>query len=200
MTAFHEVKFPDTIAYGAAGGPVYSTTIVSTASGYEERNVNWSASRGTWDVSTGLKTQAQYAELIAFFRARKGKAYGFRFKDWSDYSALTQTIGTGNASLKTFQLVKVYASGSYGESRTISKPVLGTTKIYLGGIIQTSGWSVNTTTGLVTFTNAPGNGVVVTADFDFDVPVRFDTDEMSISIENYHRGSWKSIPIIEIRV
>jgi uncharacterized protein (TIGR02217 family) len=87
MSGFHEVRFPDNIAYGATGGPEFATTVVATGSGHEKRNVNWSEARGRWDVASGLKKQAQIDELIAFFRARRGKAYGFRFKDWTDYKA-----------------------------------------------------------------------------------------------------------------
>ena len=197
---FHEVRFPDDIAYGAAGGPAYSTSVVATASGFEQRNANWSAARGNWDVSSGLKQQAQLDILIAFFRARKGKAYGFRFKDWTDYRATGQSLGTGDGTTKTFQLVKAYASGAGSETRTIAKPVLGTVVPYLGGVKQTSGWSINTTTGLLAFVVAPAQGVAVTVDFEFDVPVRFDTDSMDVTIENFNLNQWSSIPIVEIRV
>jgi len=197
---FHEVRFPDDIAYGATGGPAYSTSVVATASGYEQRNMNWSAARGAWDVSSGLKKPSQLDLLIAFFRARKGKAYGFRFKDWTDYKATGQLLGTGNGVNKVFQLVKIYASGAGSETRTITKPVLGSVKPYLAGVLQASGWSINTATGVLTFSTAPAQGVAVTADFEFDVPVRFDTDSMEVTIENFNINEWSSIPIVEIRV
>jgi Conserved hypothetical protein 2217 (DUF2460) len=100
--------------------------VVVTGAGHEQRNVDWAEARGRWDVASGLKDQAQLDELIAFFRARKGKAYGFRFKDWTDYKATDQLIGTGDGAIKTFQLVKRYPSGSVIEVRTITKPVAGT--------------------------------------------------------------------------
>lgn len=198
--AFHEIRFPDDIAYGATGGPEFATTIVSMASGYEQRNINWEAARGRWDVASGLKRQTQLDVLIAFFRGRKGRAHGFRFKDWTDYQATAQSIGTGDGTNKVFQLSKTYTSGAGSEKRVIKKPVSGTTKIYLNGALQTSGVSISTTTGAVTFTNAPGNGVPVTADFEFDVPVRFDTDRMAVTIEYINLNQWSGIPIIEIRV
>ena len=198
--AFHEVRFPDDIAYGATGGPEYLTSVVSMASGYEQRNANWSAARGKWNVASGLKHQAQLNTLIAFFRARKGKAYGFRFKDWTDYKVTGQALGAGDGMTKTFQLVKSYISGAGSETRTITKPVLGTVVPYLGGAKQTSGWSVNTATGLLSFVLAPAQGVAVTADFEFDVPVRFDTDSMAVSIEQFDLHQWSDIPVIEIRV
>lgn len=197
--SFHEVQFPPDISYGASGGPGYSTTVVTTVSGHERRNANWAAARGKWNVAHGLKKREQVASLIAFFRARRGRAYGFRFKDWTDHQAFAQLIGVGDGAAKTFQLVKRYASGGEIETRLIAKPVPGTVKIYRDGVEASSGWSVNTATGLVTFTTAPASGVQVTADFEFDVPVRFDSDQMDITIETYQLGSWGQIPVLEIR-
>ena len=198
--AFHEVRFPDDIAYGATGGPEFATSVVATASGYEQRNINWSAARGRWDVASGLKKQTQLDTLIAFFRARKGRAYGFRFKDWTDYKATAQALGAGNGTITTFQLIRTYSSGGSTDVRTITKPVAGSVKVYLAGVLQASGWSVNTTTGVITFSAAPANGVAVSADYEFDVPVRFDTDRMAVTIEQINLHQWSGIPIVEIRV
>jgi uncharacterized protein (TIGR02217 family) len=200
MPGFHEVQFPPDISYGAAGGPAYSTTVVTTVSGHERRNANWAQARGKWNVAHGLKKREQVAALIAFFRARKGRAYGFRFKDWTDYQAFAQALGVGDGTTKTFQLVKQYGSGGDIETRTIAKPVAGTVKVYRDGVEATSGWSVDTATGLVTFIAPPAAGVQVTADFEFDVPTRFDTDQMDITIETYHLGTWGQIVIVEIRL
>jgi uncharacterized protein (TIGR02217 family) len=139
------------------------------------------------------------AELIAFFRARRGRAYGFRFKDWTDHQALAQSLGLSDGASKSFQLVKHYPSGGVVETRLIAKPVTGTVKVYRDGVEATSGWSVDTTTGLVTFGIAPAAGVQVTADFAFDVPVRFDSDQMDVTIETYQLGTWGQIPVVEIR-
>ena len=199
MTDFHEVQFPPDISYGASGGPGYSTSIVTTVSGHERRNANWAMARGRWNVAHGLKKRAQVGELIAFFRARLGRAYGFRFKDWTDYQALAQSLGVGDGTTKTFQLVKHYASGGEIESRVIAKPVAGTVKLYRDGVEASSGWAVDTTTGLVTLGTAPAAGVQITADFSFDVPVRFDSDQMDVTIETYQLGTWGQIPVVEIR-
>ncbi|QQR68383.1 MAG: DUF2460 domain-containing protein [Alphaproteobacteria bacterium] len=198
--AFHEIQFPPDIAYGATGGPEFATSVVATASGYEQRNINWSAARGRWDVASGLKKQTQLDTLIAFFRARKGRAHGFRFKDWTDYKASAQALGTGNGTVTTFQMIRTYSSGGSVDLRTITKPVAGTVKVYLAGVLQASGWSVNTTTGVITFSTPPANGVAVSADYEFDVPVRFDTDRMAVTIEHINLHQWSGIPIVEIRV
>jgi uncharacterized protein (TIGR02217 family) len=200
MPTFHEVQFPPKVAYGASGGAEFNTSITTTFSGFEQRNVNWQKARGRWDVSTGIKTKIDMDILQAFFRARFGKAYGFRFKDWSDYQAVGQTLGTGNGTQTAFQLTKAYTSGAYSYSRDIKKPVTGTVKIYLNAVLQVSGFSVDLTTGIVTFSSAPGAGVIVSADFDFDVPVRFDTDTLAVRADGPGIFVWDAIPIVEIRL
>lgn len=276
-TGFHEVRFPTDIAYGATGGPEYATDVVVVNSGAEQRNVRWAEARGKWDVASGVKNRTQMEALIAFFRARKGRAYGFRFKDWSDYQASNQPIGSGDGATTVFQLVKVYESGGVTETRTIKKPVAGTVTVAVAGLSQTSRWAVDTATGLVTFsanvnrliagiTNAspcvvttttnhgvqtgnsvhlsaiqgttqlngrrllitrinstafslngvdarsygvwteggvvntiPQAGEAVTASFEFDVPVRFDTDRMQVSIDTWDIHQWGQIPIVEVK-
>jgi uncharacterized protein (TIGR02217 family) len=200
MTSFHEVRFPDSIAYGATGGPEFATTVVATGSGHEKRNVNWSEARGRWDVASGLKKQAQIDELIAFFRARRGKAYGFRFKDWTDYKATGQLLGTGDDVKTQFPAPQAgpvrerdRGSDHHQAGRRHGEGLPGRRGAALG-------LSVDATTGLVTFGTAPTLGVEITADFEFDVPVRFDTDHMAVTIESYRLHNWQQIPIVELRV
>jgi uncharacterized protein (TIGR02217 family) len=198
--AFIETRFPTDIAFGSSGGPEYSTDVVIVQSGFEQRNANWSQARARYNVAHGVKTQTQLDALIAFFRARKGRADGFRFKDWADYKATGQNIGTGNGTATVFQLKKTYVSGSVTETRIVTKPVSGTINIYKNAVLQVSGYTADTTNGQITFSVAPANGVIVTADFEFDVPVRFDTDRLSASLDTYGSHSWNDIPIIELRV
>ena len=200
MTDFEEVQFPDDISYGATGGPVFSTDVVSTFSGHEQRNSNWQQARARYNVASGVKTETQWKALISFFRARRGKAVGFRYKDWSDFQGTNEQIGIGDDVQADFQLVKLYASGSVAVSRDVTKPVAGTVDIYVDSILQVSGVTVDTTTGIVTFDTPPAMGEVVTADFEFDVPVRFDSDELQLSIDSYDAGNWRNIQLIEVRV
>lgn len=192
--SFVEVQFPTDISYGASGGPIFMTDVVATVSGHEQRNSKWSQSRAKYNVASGIKTEAQWQALIAFFRARRGMAIGFRFKDWSDYKAENQPLKSLGGNV--YQLVKQYVSGAAVYEREISKPVTGTVKLYEDSILQASGWSIDTATGIIT-TSLSGT---LTADFEFDVPVRFDTDEMSISMDSFDAGNWGSIPLIEVRV
>ena len=198
--SFVEIQFPADISYGSSGGPTFSTDVIEAFSGFEQRNINWSAARARYNVAQGVKTQSQLDELIAFFRARQGKAIGFRFKDWTDYQAVAQNIGTGNGSQTVFQLTKKYTS-SVTVTRVIKKPVNNATmKVYLNAVLQSSGYTVNYATGEITFTTAPGSGVAVTADFEFDVPVRFDTDQLDAAIDDFGSRSWSDIPLVEVRL
>ena len=206
--AFHEVRFPDSISRGARGGPERRTQIVELSSGDEERNASWANSRRRYDVAYGIRRADDLATVVAFFEARNGRLHGFRFKDWGDHKSCLpsgtpfptdQSIGTGDGTTTAFQLVKRYASGAQSWTRAITKPVAGTVTIALNGTPQPSSWSVATTTGLVTFSAAPGTGVAVTAGFAFDVPVRFDTDALDVTLDLERLGSIASIPLLEIR-
>ena len=206
--AFHEVRFPDNISRGARGGPERRTQIVELASGDEERNASWANSRRRYDAAYGIRRADDLAAVVAFFEARNGRLYGFRWKDWADFksclpsktpAATDQAIGTGDGATTDFQLVKVYTSGAQTWTRMITKPVAGTVLVAVDGTEQTSGWSVDTTTGIVSFTTAPTAGAAITAGFEFDVPVRFDTDTLDVTLDIERLGSITSIPLIEVR-
>jgi uncharacterized protein (TIGR02217 family) len=206
--AFHEVRFPDTISRGARGGPERRTQIVELASGDEERNASWANSRRRYDVSYGIRRADDLAAVVAFFEARNGRIYGFRFKDWADHrsclpsqapSPMDQQIGTGDGVTTIFQLTKRYASGGQSWSRAITKPVAGTVQIALNALPQPGGWSADHKTGLVSFDTAPSSDIAITAGFEFDVPVRFDSDALDVTLDIERLGSITSIPLLEIR-
>ena len=206
--AFHEIRFPDNISRGARGGPERRTQIVELASGAEERNASWANSRRRYDVAYGIRRADDLVSVVAFFEARNGRLHGFRFKDWADFKSCLpsqspgpadQPIGTGNGAATLFQLTKRYTSGAQSWTRVITKPVTGTVTIALNGTAQASGWSVSTATGLITFTTAPAAEVAITAGFEFDVPVRFDTDALDVTLDLERLGSITSIPLVELR-
>jgi uncharacterized protein (TIGR02217 family) len=206
--AFHEVRFPDDISRGARGGPERRTQVVELASGDEERNASWADSRRRYDAAYGIRRADDLAAVVAFFEARTGRLHGFRWKDWGDYRSglpsapvtpIDQALGTGDGDTETFQLVKRYESGAQAWVRRIVKPVAGTVRVARAGVEQGSGWSVNTTTGIMTFDTAPGPGVLVTAGFEFDVAVRFDTDRLDVTWDLDRLGSIASIPLVEVR-
>jgi uncharacterized protein (TIGR02217 family) len=206
--AFHEVRFPQNISRGARGGPERRTEIVALASGAEERNTSWANSRRRYDVAYGIRRADDLAAVIAFFEARGGRLHGFRFKDWADYKSslpsaepapTDQILDTGDGARTAFQLVKRYSSGSEAWVRAITKPVADTVRVAVGGDEQPSGWSVDVITGVVIFDTPPPDGAVVTAGFAFDVPVRFDTDTLDVTLDIERLGSITSIPLVEIR-
>jgi uncharacterized protein (TIGR02217 family) len=206
---FHEIQFPTAIAFHSSGGPERKTEIVTLGSGFEERNAVWTNSRRHYDVGYGVKTLDDLHAVIAFFEARLGRLYGFRFKDFADFkscapndpvSPLDQAIGTGDGTATQFQLIKTYTSGPSNWVRTADKPVAGTVRVAVAGVEQTSGLSIDNTTGLIVFDSAPAAAASVTAGFEFDTPVRFDTDSLSINLSNFAAGEIPSIPLVEIRL
>lgn len=214
--AFHEVRFPTAIAFHSTGGPGRKTEIVALGSGYEERNAVWANSRRAYNVGYGIKSLDDLHEVIAFFEARMGRLYGFRLKDFTDWKscAPSQTptntdqslrntvtgLGTGDGSTKTFQLQKTYSDTAGSYTRSIAKPVNGTVLISKAGVAQTTGWTIDNTTGLVTFSSAPLNGAAIKGGFQFDTPVRFDTDTLAINLEGFAAGDIPSIPLVELRL
>lgn len=206
--AFHDVRFPVNIGRGARGGPMRRTQVVELGSGAEERNASWSDSRRRFDISYGIRNADDLATVVAFFEARNARLYGFRFKDWSDFKSCLpsatpepedQLLGTGDGTTESFRLRKRYQSGSTTWWRPIRRPVSGTIRVALGGVEQMSGWSVDLATGILTFTTAPGSGVSVRAGFEFDVPVRFEADELEVTLDAERRGTIDAIALIELR-
>lgn len=209
--SFHEVRFPANLSFGSVGGPERRTDVVTLANGFEERNTPWSHSRRRYDAGLGMRSLEDVETLIAFFEARRGRLYGFRWKDWADYKSAPasidpdfedQLIGTGDGQTKTFQMVKTYWSGSQNYVRPIVKPVLGTISVGIQGDRQTEtiNYEVDTATGVIEFASAPDQGVQVTAGFEFDVPVRFDTDAIQTSVASFRAGDVPSVPVLEVRV
>ena len=204
---FHEVRFPTSISFGSSGGPERRTEIVTLGSGREERNTPWAHGRRRYDAGLGLSTLDELHGVIAFFEARRGRLHGFRWKDHLDckscaplaaVSAGDQVLGLGDGARTAFQLVKSYRDGAASHVRTIAKPVAGTVRVAVSDVEALSGWSVDATAGLVTFAAPPASGASVTAGFQFDVPVRFDTDRLSISLAAFRAGEAPDIPVVEI--
>lgn len=205
--AFHETRLPDDIALRSIGGPRRRTEITEGAGGSEARNSLWANSRRRYDIGYGAKSIDDIHTILAFFEERRGALHGFRFKDRRDFKSCPpqqatafgdQIIGVGTGALLTFQLKKTYGAAFAPWTRTIQKPVAGTVKIGVNGVNQANGWTVDTVTGIVTFDVAPTNTHVITAGFEFDVPVRFESDELNIDMIAFEAGRAPSIPVIEV--
>jgi hypothetical protein len=236
MATFHNTRFPLQISFGAVGGPEFFTMVSTSGGGHEQRDVKWTNARRKWDVAHGLKDQEDLDELMAFFLARQGKGYPYRFRDWIDFcSDMTNLIGAdaGYGSPEDpdtlppigvltpvtvldvdgdvpdgievdFQLRKTYdGGGGITVSRDVTHPVsdVDGVRIFIDAVEQDNptDYSYDDETGIVTFTSAPGVGEVVTADFFFDVPVRFDVDAMPVSITHFDTHDWDAIDVIELR-
>ncbi len=213
MPSFNEVRFPTDVALGARGGPERRTDVVTLRSGAEERNAIWADARRKYQAGYGVKSFAQLEAVLAFFEAQRGRLYGFRWKDRFDYRScaspnsvgpLDQPIGIGDGTTAVWQLAKTYAAGATPYVRPIRKPVVGTVTVAVNGVAVAIGtaFSVDTTSGLVTFLpgHVPAAGGTITAGFQFDVPVRFDTDYLEVDLSHFEAGEIPNIPIVEIRV
>ena len=210
---FHDIRFPTSISFGATGGPERRTDVVVLGSGYEERNSRWANSRRSYNAGYGVKSLDDLHMVIGFFEERRGKLYGFRWRDHTDWkscapqdtpAALDQVIGVGDGTAAAFQLKKTYGGAHAPWVREIRKPVAGTVLVAVNGTGQVLGtdYALDVTTGIVTFLagHIPPNGASVTAGFQFDVPVRFDTDKLEISLSGFQSGAIPNIPLVEVRV
>jgi uncharacterized protein (TIGR02217 family) len=206
VPAFHDVRFPLELGYGATGGPQFSTQIAVTASGYEQRNSSWADARLHYDAGVGVRSEADLAALVGFFRARRGPAHGFRFRDPLDHSSrddgavptpFDQPLGLGDGVQTRFALRKTYGDDD-PQARRISRPDAATMRVGVGGVEWLTGWTV-ADTGAIDFAQAPAAGAVVTAGFLFDVPVRFADDQINVSLAGWRTGDVPSVPLVEIR-
>jgi uncharacterized protein (TIGR02217 family) len=209
--SFHEVRFPANLSLGSVGGPERRTEGVTLSNGYEERNTPWAHSRRRYDAGAGMRSLDDVAQLIAFFEARGGMLHGFRWKDWTDWKSCIpsrvpayqdQEIGIGDGVETGFRLRKRYASGADAYDRPIVKPVAGTVLAGVGGVERVAGaeFEVDLATGVVTFATPPAPGEAVTAGFEFDVPVRFDTDTIQVSVDAFQAGEVPAVPVVELRL
>lgn len=208
---FHEVRFPTSLSFGALGGPERRTEIVTLSNGYEERNTPWAHSRRRYDAGMGLRSLDDVEVLVAFFEARQGQMFGFRWKDWSDFKSAVasrantgddQLLGIGDEEQSVFQVVKHYGSGQQSYARPVTKLVEGTVQISVSGDPQLAGvdYDVDVDTGLVTFAHPPDFQAEVTAGYEFDVPVRFDIDTIVTSMATFNAGEVPDVPVVEVRV
>lgn len=210
-TGFHEVRFPLRLALGTSGGPVRRTDIVSLSNGRENRNRRWRDARRHYDAGSGIRSIGDLYAVLEFFEARAGQLYGFRFRDPLDFkscapggavSANDQVIGTGDGVTAVFQLVKTYGDAGGATVREIAKPVAATVAISVAGTAAApADFTLDAATGRVTFLPAkiPVSGAVVRAGFEFDVPVRFDTDRIDVDLAQFQAGRIPTIPLVEIK-
>lgn len=204
--AFHEVRLPARLAFGSTGGIERRTEVTMLASGHERRSTPWAMGRRRYLIGANLRSLEDMAALTAFFEARRGRLFGFRFRDFADFQSCgpggtptttDQVIGTGDGTRRTFALTKTYGD----LLRPVTKPVEGSVRVAVGGrALEAAGFTVDVVTGVVTLAIAPRTGVPVSAGFVFDVPVRFDTDRIEVTLETFGAGRMAAVPLIEVRV
>lgn len=203
--SFHMVRFPFPLSFGARGGPERQTDIVQLASGHESRNSHVSQSRRRYDVGAGIKSLDDLHSLISFFEARHGQLYGFLFRDPMDFkscapqqaiSASDQIIGHGDGDQTHFDLVKIYGDDQAEYSRKIAYPDVASLIVESDDVPALASWDEQTRQ--LVFSSAPAAGAVITAGFEFDVPVRFDMSQLDLALEGFGAGKAVNIPLIEV--
>lgn len=208
--AFHEVRLPARLAFGSTGGVERRTEIVTLGSGFERRSTPWAEGRRRYLIGANLRSLDDMAALTAFFEARRGRLYGFRFRDFADFKSCVpsgavtphdQSLGVGDGVRTDFPLRKLYGEGADASERRIHKPVEGTVRVGLDGAeLNPAAYDLDPTTGGVTLHSPPAAGATVTAGFEFDVPVRFDADRIDVTLESFAAGRMAAVPLIEVRV
>lgn len=212
LASFHDVQFPIAISFGASGGPERRNEIVTLASGREKRNARFSQSRRSFDAGTGVRSLTDLHDVLVFFEARRGSLHGFRFRDPFDMKSCRpeeapaqgdQVLGTGDGVRTGFALTKTYGSGEDAYARLIRKPVVASLTVAVNGVARASpaDFSFDDTTGEIVFAagSVPGMGQTVTAGYEFDVPVRFDTERLSLNLAAFKAGQIPTIPLIEVQ-
>lgn len=203
--SFHHVRINDCVNTRIVGGPRRKTTIVEYASGVEHRNTSWADSRRQYTVNYNNRDSRELEQLLAFFEVHGGRLIGFQYKDWADYKScpvkdtptnVDQIIGIGDGTTRVFQLTKTYEVGALSYVRDIVLPVNGTVIVAVDG---EHACGVLLPNGLVMLSDVPPNNAVITAGFEFDVPVRFDNDELDFLLENPHKGSAQRIGFTELK-
>ncbi|WP_102957771.1 DUF2460 domain-containing protein [Mangrovicella endophytica] len=209
IASFSEERFPLRVAFGSSGGPERRTDVVRLSTGFESRNQRHRHSVRRYDAGSGVRSVDDLLEVLDFFEARRGKLVGFRFRDHLDWqscrrggaiTALDQTLGTGDGETRRFALMKTYGSGEASYQRPIAKPVAGSVHVAVGGVaLAGASYSVDAIAGIVELAAAPAAGMAITAGFAFDVPVRFDIDQLSVNLAAFEAGDIPTIPLVEIR-
>jgi uncharacterized protein (TIGR02217 family) len=199
MALFHDVKLPDSVEQGAQGGPEYLTSLIAMSSGFEQRNIDWQVARQAWDISYGIDDQTTFDVVRQFFYARRGKAYAFRFRDWSDYQLNLELLGLGDGVKTDFQLTKTEeAAGPLPYVRKLTRPTISTLVMSVNGVI-TASWT-DLGLGLIRFTVAPAAAAQVRAVYcEFDVPMRFDVDKFPLIAYTQLAAEVGNLPLVEVR-
>lgn len=209
MASFHEARFPDSISKGSSGGPRRRTDIVTLRSGHEERNAVWADSRRFYDAGLGLRNIDDVYEVAEFWEARFGNLYGFRWKDWLDYkscppgttvTSTDQLVGTPATVGEILEIVKRYTSEGHTYTRRIYKPIATSIVAQYNGVEVSDDILIDQTTGLLRLLRPLEPGQSLYIGFEFDVPVRFDQDSLTLNIEQFNAGSIPQINLIELRV
>ena len=210
MAQIDNVRLPPDIEAGAEIGPSFQTSIIELTSGREQRNQDWSSERLRANISYGVmhdrnrnphpsgEIDRTFMELLSFYRARRGMLRGFLFRNWSDCQADDVLIGTGDGVNRVFPLKIIYDDDGGSYERRITRPVASTIVVRVNDTVVTHTLADG---GIITVTSTepPAGGDEISATFEFDVPVRFNTDLMQVTMYWQQAGEINDIELIGIR-
>lgn len=194
------VRLPTDVERGAEGGPLFSTIVNRTDGGNVVTNQNWQYPLFKGNISYGIQNTTDLGLVRAFFYARRGRARGFLFRDWSDYQVTDQVqIGTGDGVETDFQVSITYDDDVLPFTRPITRPVEATMDVYVNNVLANPlTWSLSTG-GIIVFTSPPANGHAITWTGEFDIPVQFMTDQFKVVMQTFEAGEIPSLEIMEVR-
>lgn len=192
-------RFPENISEGSSGGPEFKTFVFEGHTAIEQRHQAWSRARAKYDVGYGIRDNEDMDVVRDFFYAMRGRATGFRFKDWGDYQLDQEQIGVGDGVEVEFPIIKTYTAGALSYVRRIFKPISGTVVVRVNDVVvSASDYTVDFINGIITFDTAVTDTHTIKVTCEFDTPVRFDTDHFSPEHEGWRSQNWSSIPLVEI--
>ncbi|MCY4505057.1 MAG: DUF2460 domain-containing protein [Hyphomicrobiales bacterium] len=207
---FHDVRLQDALKVGAGGSAGFSTQLMTTASGFEHRNARWFAPRRRYEVYIGTRPLSELRRLQSFFLERCGRLHGFLWRDIIDYRsrAFRAPLANDQTMKRLSDDGRVWAFFKGLKSpprlkrlRRIFKPVASSVLLAHNRVpIPPEQYVVHAAHGVIAFHAGHYRTEGVTAGFEFDVPVRFDTDRLEIRMVTDIAGNCEPIPLMEIRV
>lgn len=176
---FIEERLLDSVSYGTVYGESFNTDIKVMRNKSESRNMQWSESQGTYTLVFDALLEEDRAKVMKVFRTCRGRGVGFRLKNWVDYKAKNETLGVMTDNTQSFQLKITSSAGGYTTVKTIRKPVVGRVVVYVDGVETPA--TIDYTKGIVTV--AADIGSTISWSGEYDIPVRFDNDDIHWSVD-----------------
>ena len=217
MIVIDPVRLPEDVERGAQVGPQFQTSLIPLSSGREQANRDWIEHRIIADISYGIQKaypesdedlEEGFRRIVDFFMLRNGRFRGFLFKNPLDSVGKKEKCYPHPTSNTLFQLSKTIADEANSYKWKITHPDVTKFTLYhkQGNAYQelpTQGgngfpaWQ-HEANGIIKFASPIGDNVY--ADFEYFVPMRFDTDLMRVQLTRVELGAIPEITIQQVTV